>query len=68
MDKNWFIQRYSDIHRDLNILEHEIEDHLLNKEKLIDDNDKLNDLKKRSINLIRLLNKTRDDERRIFNY
>jgi hypothetical protein len=28
MYKEWFIQRYSDIHSDLNKLENEIEEHL----------------------------------------
>jgi len=68
MDKNWFIQRYSDIHSDLNKLESEIEEHLKNKKDLITEDKKLEDLKRRTIETIDLLNKTREDERRIFNY
>lgn len=68
MNKNWFIQRYSDIHSDLNKLENEIEEHLKNKKDLITEDKKLEDLKRRTIETIDLLNKTREDERRIFNY
>lgn len=68
MDKNWFIQRYSDIHSNLNKLESEIDEHLKNKEVLIKEDKKLEDLKRRTIETIELLNKTREDERRIFNY
>ena len=42
--------------------------HLKSKEKLIGEDKKLEDLKKRIIETIDLLNKTREDERRIFNY
>lgn len=68
MNKNWFIQRYSDIHSDLNKLETEIDEHLKNKKDLITEDKKLEDLKRRTIETIDLLNKTREDERRIFNY
>ena len=68
MDKNWFIQRYSDIHSDLNKLESEIDEHLKNKKDLIKEDKKLEDLKRRTIETIDLLNKTRENERRIFNY
>ena len=68
MYKEWFIQRYSDIHDDLNKLEREIEDHLKNKNDLLKNDQKLNDLKIKTIEAIDLLNKTREDERRIFNY
>jgi len=68
MYKEWFIQRYSDIHSDLDKLEKEIEEHLKNKEGLIAEDKKLEDLKRRTIETIDLLNKTREDERRIFNY
>lgn len=63
-----FIQKYSDIHDDLNRLEREIEDHLKNKNDLLENDQKLEDLKRKTIETIDLLNKTRDDERRIFNY
>ncbi len=66
--KEWFIQKYSDIHSDLNKLENEIEEHLKNKKDLISEDKKLEDLKRRTIETIELLNKTRDDERKIFNY
>jgi hypothetical protein len=68
MYKEWFIQRYSDIHDDLNKLEMEIEEHLKNKSDLLSDDKKLEDLKRKTIDTIDLLNKTREDERRIFNY
>ena len=68
MDKNWFIQRYSDIHSDLNKLEKEIEENLKNKKDLLENDQKLEDLKRKTIETIDLLNKTREDERRIFNY
>jgi len=68
MDKDWFIQRYSKIHSDLNKLENEIDEHLKNKKDLINEDKKLEDLKGRIIETIVLLNKTREDERRIFNY
>jgi hypothetical protein len=68
MSKNWFIQKYSDIHDDLNRLEREIEDHLKNKKDLLENDQKLEDLKRKTIETIDLLNKTREDERRIFNY
>jgi len=68
MDKNWFIQRYSDIHDDLNRLEREIENHLKDKKDLLENDQKLEDLKRKTIETIDLLNKTREDEKRIFNY
>ena len=68
MNKNWFIQRYSDIHSDLDKLEKEIEENLKNKKDLLENDQKLEDLKRKTIETIDLLNKTRDDERRIFNY
>jgi len=66
--KNWFTQKYSDIHDDLNRLEKEIEGHLKNKNDLLENDQKLEDLKRKTIETIDLLNKTREDERRIFNY
>jgi len=68
MYKEWFIQRYSDIHDDLNRLEIEIENHLKDKKDLLENDQKLEDLKRKTIETIDLLNKTREDERRIFNY
>jgi hypothetical protein len=66
--RDWFIQKYSDLHQELNSLEHEIDEHLKNKESLASDDFKLIDLKRRTAETIELLNKTREDERRIFNY
>ena len=63
-----FIQKYSDIHSDLDKLEKEIEENLKNKKDLLENDQKLEDLKRKTIETIDLLNKTRDDERRIFNY
>ena len=68
MYKEWFIQKYSDIHEDLNKLEAEIEEHLKNKSDLLGDDEKLEELKRKTMDTIDLLNKTREDERRIFNY
>lgn len=68
MNKNWFIQRYTEIHTELDILEKEIDYHISNKKDLLCGNYKIEDLKKRAVELIDLLNKTREDERRIFNY
>jgi hypothetical protein len=66
--KNWFIHRYSEIHTELNKLEKEIDNHIKNKGDLICNSHKMYSLKKRTHELIELLNKTREDERRIFNY
>lgn len=68
MTEDWFIKRYSSLHQEINKLENEIEYHLLNKNDLIENNNILEDLKKRSFDLIKLLNETRENERRIFNY
>lgn len=67
-NKEWFIQKYSEIHDDLNKLELEIEECLANKNSLLTDDKKLEDLKIKTIETIDLLNKTREDERRIFDY
>lgn len=63
-----FIQKYSDLHNDLNKLEMEIEKHLKDKKDLLENDQKLEDLKRKTIETVDLLNKTREDERRIFNY
>jgi hypothetical protein len=68
MNTEWFVQKYSDIHSNLNKLEKEIDEHLKNKKNLIAGDKKLKDLKRRTIETIDLLNKTREDEKRIFNY
>lgn len=66
--KNWFIQRYSELHEDLSLIEYEIEDLIKNKEDLLDNHSKLEDLKNRATEKIIQLNDTREKERRIFNY
>ncbi len=66
--KNWFIQRYSELHEDLSLIEYEIEDLIKNKEDLLDNHSKLEDLKNRATDKIIQLNDTREKERRIFNY
>ena len=67
-NREWFIQKYSEIHDDLNKLELEIGECLVNKNILLDDDKKLEDLKIKTAMTIDLLNKTREDERRIFNH
>jgi hypothetical protein len=67
-NKDWFIQQYSDIHNNLFIIEKEIEYHLENKENLIGNDEVLERLKNKANLEIERLNKTREDERRIFNY
>lgn len=66
--KVMFVQKYSDIHDDLNRLQREIGEYLKNKNDLLENDQKLEDLKRKTIETIDLLNKTREDERRIFNY
>jgi len=67
-NREWFIQKYSEIHDDLNKLELEIGECLVNKNILLDDDKKLEDLKIKTAMTIDLLNKTREDERTIFNH
>ena len=64
--ENLFIRTYSDIHEELTILEKEIEYHISNKTDILCDDYKIKDLKKRTIEVIELLNKTRENERKIF--
>ena len=68
MDKEFFIKRYSDLHDTLIQLENEIDDHLKNRSDLLCDDHKLADLRRRSAETIHLLENTREEERRIFNY
>jgi len=68
MDKNWFINEYSEIHENLSKLEEEIDGHIKNKIYLLDKGEVLEGLRKRAQEEIERLNKTREDERRIFNY
>jgi predicted nuclease with TOPRIM domain len=68
MDKNWFINEYSEIHDNLSKLETEIDEHIKNKIYLLDKGEVLEGLRKRAQEEIERLNKTRENERRIFNY
>lgn len=67
-NKEWFIQQYNDIHSNLSLIEKEIEYHLENKENLIGNEEVLETLKNKAQLEIERLKKTREDERRIFNY
>jgi hypothetical protein len=68
MNKEWFIEQYNDIHSNLSLIEKEIEYHLENKENLIGHEEILETLKNKAQLEIERLKKTREDERRIFNY
>ncbi len=68
MNKDWFINEYSQIHDNLSKLENEIDEHIKNKIYLLDKGEVLKELQERSQKEIERLNKTREDERRIFNY
>jgi hypothetical protein len=68
MNKEWFIEQYNDIHDNLSSIEKEIGYHLKNKENLIGHEEILESLKNKAQLEIERLNKTREDERRIFNY
>jgi hypothetical protein len=68
MNKEWFIQKYTDLHEDLNALEREIAYHEKNRESLVDSDYKIVNLRRKTLETIELLEKTREDERKIFNY
>ena len=68
MNKEWFIEQYNDIHGNLSFIEKEIEYHLENKMNLIENEDMLESLKNKAQLEIERLKKTRENERRIFNY
>ena len=67
-NKEWFIEQYNDIHGNLSFIEKEIEYHLENKMNLIENEDMLESLKNKAQLEIERLKKTRENERRIFNY
>jgi hypothetical protein len=67
-NKEWFIQKYNEIHNNLFIIEKEIEYHLENKMNLIENEEILESLKNKAQLEIEILKKTREDERGIFNY
>jgi hypothetical protein len=68
MNKEWFIEQYNDIHNNLSLIEKEIEYHLENKKNLIGNEEVLETLKNKAQLEIERLKKTRENERRIFNY
>jgi hypothetical protein len=67
-EKEYFIQKYKSLYVSIHTLETEIENYIKNKKDLMCDSYKIDSLKKRTHELVELLNKTREDERRIFNY
>ena len=68
MNKDWFINEYSQIHDNLSKLENEIDEHIKNKLYLLDKGNVLKELQERAQKEIERLNKTRENERRIFNH
>lgn len=68
MNKEWFIEQYNDIHSNLSLIEKDIEYHLENKMNLIGNDEIIESLKNKAQLEIERLKKTREDERRIFNY
>jgi flagellar capping protein FliD len=68
MDKNWFISQYNEIHNNLSELEKEIERQAKSRMQLLSDDSILENLKNRVKLEIERLNKTREYERRFFNY
>jgi len=68
INKEWFIEQYNDIHDNLSSIEKEIGYHLENKENLIGNEEILESLKNKAQLEIERLKKTRENERRIFNY
>jgi hypothetical protein len=68
MDKNWFINQYTEIHDNLSRLENQIEGHQKNKSEISSDPLVLENLKIRVHEEIERLNKIREYERKLFNY
>lgn len=66
--KEWFINQYTEIHDNLSLIEKEIEEHLKNKIHLLDGDKIIEELKKRALKEVDRLNKTRENERKVFNY
>lgn len=66
-DKEYYKTKYRRAHETLNSLELEIEKYIENKEDIIQDDEKIKDLKKKVIEAVEELNKIREDERRFFN-
>jgi hypothetical protein len=68
MDKNWFINQYTEIHDSLSRLENQIERHQKNKSEISSDPLILENLKTRVHEEIERLNKIREYEHKLFNY
>ena len=68
MDKNWFLKQYNEVHKNLSNLEKEIEHYTKNRMQILGDDSILENLKNRVKLEIERLNKTREYERRFFNY
>jgi hypothetical protein len=68
MNKNWFIQQYNEVHNNLSNLEKEIEHYTQHRMSMLSDDSALENLKQRVKLEIERLNKTREYERRFFNY
>jgi hypothetical protein len=66
-DKEYYKTKYRRAHAKLNDIELEIEKYIENKEDIIQDDEKIKDLKKKVIEAVEELNKIREDERRFFN-
>ena len=68
MDKNWFINQYTEIHDNLSRLENQIERYQKDKSEISSDPQILETLKNEVKEEIERLNKTRENERKLFNY
>ena len=68
MDKSWFISQYNEIHDNLYQLEKQIEMNQSDPFRIAKNPSLLMDLKEKVSKEIQRLNKTREDERRIFRY
>lgn len=66
--KKSFIKRYTKIHDEISKLEKEIENHISNKEEILNDDSLLESLKEKVAKQIALLNKTRKNEAEVFGY
>jgi hypothetical protein len=68
MNKNWFIKQYNEVHTNLSNLEKEIEHYTKNRMQILGDDSILENLKSRVSLEIDRLNKTREYERKFFEY
>ena len=68
LDKNWFINQYNEIHDNLSRLENQIESYQKDKSEISSDPFILENLKSKVKEEIERLNKTRENERKLFNY